>query len=105
MTNQIKPHISEFPEILTIIKAGRSRAFQAVNIALIETYWAVGGYLSHKVAVSGWGKGVIRELADWLLITAPEARGFSASNLWRMMQLYDTYAGNERLAPLVRALS
>jgi hypothetical protein len=55
--------------------------------------------------VSGWGKGVIRELADWLLANAPEARGFSASNLWRMMQLYDTYAGNERLAPLVRALS
>lgn len=105
MTKVIKQHISEFPEILAIIKNGRSRAYQAVNIALIETYWAVGSYLSHKVAVSGWGKGVIRELADWLLANAPEARGFSASNLWRMMQLYDTYAGNERLAPLVRALS
>lgn len=105
MTKVIKQHISEFPEILAIIKNGRSRAYQAVNVALIETYWAVGCYLSRKVAVSGWGKGVIRELADWLLANAPEARGFSASNLWRMMQLYDTYVGNERLAPLVRALS
>ena len=105
MTKSIKQHSYEFQEILTIIKAGRSRAFQAANLALIETYWAVGGYLSRKVAESGWGKGVIRELADWLLVNAPDVKGFSASNLWRMMQLYDTYAGNERLAPLVRELS
>jgi predicted nuclease of restriction endonuclease-like (RecB) superfamily len=105
MTKAIKQHSYEFQEILTIIKTGRSRAFQAANLALIETYWAVGGYLSRKVAESGWGKGVIRELADWLLVNAPDVKGFSASNLWRMMQLYDTYAGNERLAPLVRELS
>ncbi len=60
MTKLIKPHLSDFTEILTIIKSGRSRAFQAANLALIETYWAVSGYLSHKVVESGWGKGVIR---------------------------------------------
>ena len=102
MTKSIKQNSYEFQEILTIIKTGRSRAFHAANLALIETYWAVGGYLSCKVAESGWGKGVIRELADWLLVNALEARGYSASNLWRMMQLYDTYAGNEKLAPPVR---
>ncbi|MDO9081396.1 MAG: DUF1016 N-terminal domain-containing protein, partial [Desulfuromonadales bacterium] len=91
MAKLIKPHFFDFPEVLTIITDGRSRAFQAVNVALIETYWAVGGYLSRKVAESGWGKSVVRELAEWLLVNAPEARGFSASNLWRMMQLYDTY--------------
>lgn len=74
-------------------------------MALIETYWAVGCYLSHKVAESGWGKGIIRELADWLQVNAADVKGYSASNLWRMMQLYDTYAGDERLAPLVRTLS
>ena len=105
MTKAIKQNNSDFPEILAIIEDGRSRAFQAINVALIETYWAVGSYLSCKVAVSGSGKGVIRELANWLITNAPEVRGFSASNLWRMMQFYDTYAGNERLAPMVRALS
>lgn len=105
MTKPIKLHTSDFQEVLAIIRDGRSYAFQAVNAALIETYWAVGGYLSRKVAESGWGKGVVRELAEWLLANASDARGFSASNLWRMMQLYDTYAGNEQLAPLVRALS
>ena len=105
MTKRIKPHISEFPEVLAIIKSGRSRAFHAANVALVETYWAVGGYLSHKVTESGWGKGVVRELSDWLVQNAPAVNGFSASNLWRMMQFHDTYACNERLAPLVRDLS
>ena len=104
MTKLIKPHISEFPEVLTIIKDGRSRAFQAVNVALIETYWAVGGYLSRKVAESGWGKGVVLELADWLLVNAPEIRGFSAQNLWRMKQFYDVYSADEKLSALPRVL-
>ena len=105
MTKRIKPHISEFPEVLAIIKNGRSRAFHAANVALVETYWAVGGYLSHKVTESGWGKGVVRELSDWLVHNELEVKDFSASNLWRMMQFCDTYANNERLAPLVRELS
>jgi hypothetical protein len=31
-------HFDDFREILGIIQAGRSWAFEAVNIALIETY-------------------------------------------------------------------
>ena len=36
----------EFGQILRIIKAGRASAFAAVNVALIETYWAIGQQLS-----------------------------------------------------------
>lgn len=86
MSKLTKPHFSEFPEVLAIIKDARSRAFQAVNVALIETYWSVGCYLSRKVTESGWGKGIVVELADWLLACAPEIRGFSAQNLWKMKQ-------------------
>ena len=31
----------EFAQILRIIEAGRASAFAAVNVALIETYWAI----------------------------------------------------------------
>jgi len=95
---------SEFSEVLGIIRAGRAKAYKAVNVALIDTYWAVGAYLSRKVAEAGWGKGVVKELADWLLTRAPDLKGFSASNLWRMKQFYETYAGSPKLAPLVRVL-
>jgi predicted nuclease of restriction endonuclease-like (RecB) superfamily len=95
---------SEFSEVLRIIRAGRAKAYKAVNIALIGTYWTVGEYLSRKVSEAGWGKGVVKELADWLLARSPDLKGFSASNLWRMKQFYETYADSPRLAPLVRVL-
>ena len=95
---------TEFSEVLGIIRAGRAKAYKAVNVALIDTYWAVGAYLSQKVADSGWGKGIVKELADWLLARAPDLKGFSSSNLWRMKQLYDVYADSPKLAPLVRVL-
>ena len=47
----LKPvkHSVEFAEILRIIHSGRAKAFEAVNVALIDTYSAVGEYLSVKV--------------------------------------------------------
>ena len=59
-------HPAEFAEILRIIHTGRAKAFEAVNVALIDTYWAVGEYLSSRVDNAGWGKGTVQELADWL---------------------------------------
>jgi predicted nuclease of restriction endonuclease-like (RecB) superfamily len=104
MSTKLVKKDSEFFEVLGIIRAGRAKAYQAVNAALIETYWAVGAHLSRKVAEAGWGKGVVKDLADWLLAQAPDLKGFSASNLWRMKQFYETYAGAPKLAALLRVL-
>jgi predicted nuclease of restriction endonuclease-like (RecB) superfamily len=98
-------HSAEFKAILGIIQSGRSRAFEAVNVALIETYWLIGQQLSLKVASSGWGKGVVAELASWLAMEAPDLRGFSPSNLWRMKQFHEAYARLPKLATLLRELS
>jgi predicted nuclease of restriction endonuclease-like (RecB) superfamily len=95
---------AEFSEILSIIRAGRAKAFQAVNVALIETYWAVGEHLSRKVTEANWGKGVVKALATWLAMQAPDLKGFSSSNLWRMKQFYETYRDEAIVAPLVRQL-
>lgn len=45
-----------------------------------------------------------KQLADWLFAQDPTLRGFSASNLWRMRQFFETYAGDEKLATLLREL-
>ena len=105
MSTKLAAKHSEFSEVLVIIRAGRARAYEAVNVALIDTYWAVGAHLSKQVAEAGWGKGVVTELSAWLLTQAPELKGFSASNLWRMKQFYETYAGSPKLATLLRVLS
>jgi len=52
-----------------------------------------------------WGKSVVKRLADDLQTEFPGIMGFSASNLWRMRIFYETYAQNEKLAPLVREIS
>jgi len=96
---------AEFTEILGIIQAGRAKAFEAVNVALIETYWSIGEQLSRKVTEADWGKGIVKELADWLAKQAPDLKGFSASNLWRMKQFYETYVELPKLATLLRELS
>jgi hypothetical protein len=49
---------------IATICAGGTKAYKAVNVGLIDTYWAVGEYLSRTVAESGWGNGVVKELAD-----------------------------------------
>jgi len=104
MTTKLAKKDSEFSEVLEIIREGRTKAYRAVNTTLIETYWAVGGHLSRKVTEAGWGKGVVRELAEWLVVKAPDMKGFSASNLWRMKQFHETYAESPKLASLLRVL-
>ncbi len=97
--------VTDFNKVLEIIQKGKYQAVHAVNITLIETYWQVGQYLSLKVADDGWGKGIVRELSIWIAEKAPDIKGFSAQNLWRMKQFYELYHGNEKLSALLRELS
>ncbi|QXH52213.1 DUF1016 family protein [Pseudomonas fakonensis] len=93
-----------FDEVLGLIQGARQRAVQAVNTQLIELYWQVGAYISHKLASAEWGDGVVKLLADHLVETQPGLRGFTRANLFRMRQFYEVYQGDEIVAPLVRQL-
>jgi hypothetical protein len=94
-----------FDEMLALIEATHSRVVTAVNTALIDLYLRIGQHVSRKIAEEGWGHGTVAALAEYIRAPRPNARGFSASNLWRMMQFYETYRGLPKLAPLVRVLS
>jgi predicted nuclease of restriction endonuclease-like (RecB) superfamily len=94
----------DFAEVLGHIQQTRHQVFAQVNTALIDLYWRVGETLNHKIAQSGWGKGVVTELARYIALTDPSIKGFSDKNLWRMKQFYETYQGDEKLSTLVRQL-
>jgi predicted nuclease of restriction endonuclease-like (RecB) superfamily len=96
---------ADFDQVLALIDAARTRAIAAVNTVLIDLYWSIGEHVAQKVADQSWGKGTVQALAEHIHRKLPNSRGFSASNLWRMMQFYETYRGNPILAPLVRELS
>jgi predicted nuclease of restriction endonuclease-like (RecB) superfamily len=95
---------ASFAEVVGLIEQARHRAYQAVNTELIGLYWQIGEYISGKLAAAEWGEGVVDRLAQHLAHTVPGLRGFSAQNLWRMRQLFDTYRDDPKLSPLVRAL-
>jgi predicted nuclease of restriction endonuclease-like (RecB) superfamily len=96
---------ADFDEVLRLIDAARTRALASVNQELVGLYWQVGEYISRKIAADGWGQGTVEALAEYIRRKQPNARGFSASNLWRMMQFYQTYRDQPKLATLSRELS
>ncbi|HKI19209.1 MAG TPA: PDDEXK nuclease domain-containing protein [Isosphaeraceae bacterium] len=99
------PSQPEFDEVLVLIDAAKVRALAAANTALIDLYWSIGQHISTKIADEGWGQGTVAALAETIRRRYPTMRGFSARNLWRMMQFYETYRGQPKLAALLRELS
>jgi predicted nuclease of restriction endonuclease-like (RecB) superfamily len=71
---------------------------------LVELYWQVGAYISHKLEQAEWGDGVVQQLADYLAGTQPGLRGFTRRNLFRMRKFYETYRDDEKVTPLVSQL-
>jgi hypothetical protein len=68
-------------------------------------YWDIGEYVSHRVSESGWGKSVVKDFSDFIQSRYAGIKGFSASNIWRMKQFYETYRNSKKLATLLRELS
>ncbi|HET6247281.1 MAG TPA: PDDEXK nuclease domain-containing protein [Tepidisphaeraceae bacterium] len=93
-----------FENVLAMIDAARTRAIASVNTTLIDLYWSIGEHISRRIAGEGWGKGSVNALAAFIRRRQPNARGFSAQNLWRMQQFYETYRSRPKLSALLREL-
>lgn len=94
-----------FDDILAIVSNARLRAAQAVNAELINMYWEIGSYISQRVKNMGWGRSVVADFSAFLQKHDPSCKGFSAQNIWRMKQFYETYCQNEKLSLLVREIA
>lgn len=105
MSKELTAKIGEFDEIISIIDNARTRALKVVNAEMIQMYWDIGAYVSERVKDGGWGKSIVSEFSAFLQSHYPTVKGFSAQNIWRMKQFYETYRDNEKLSPLVREVS
>ncbi len=92
-------------EIKQRIRSAQYEALKAVNKELIALYWDIGRLIIQRLDEARWGKSVVKNLAKDLQTEFPGISGFSAPNLWRMKLFYETYALNEKLAPIVREIS
>ena len=95
---------SDFDEVIVLIEAARRRAFAAVNQELVGLYWRIGEYISRNLESAAWGEGVVQQLADYIARTHSDLKGFTRRNLFRMLQFYETYVGDEKVSPLVTQL-
>lgn len=84
------------------ITSARLTAARAVNSELVGLYWDIGAAIREKQAAKGWGDAVVERLSNDLKRAFPGTTGFSATNLWRMRQLHETYTSPDFLSQLVR---
>ena len=91
-------------EVKARVRSAQYAALKAVNTELVGLYWDIGRMIVERQEKAGWGKSVVEQLATDLRAAFPGVAGFSASNLWRMKGLFESYQGLEKLAPLVREI-
>lgn len=101
----IENHNNSFNEILALIQKAKQKVYKQANIAVMEHYWDLGRYITNKTTKENWGKGVVKNLAEYIKKEDPTLKGYSDKNLWRMKQFYQTYNENEKLSTLWRQLN
>ena len=87
------------------IRKSQYEAFKAINKEMLNLYWNIGKEIVIKQEEFGWGKSVVKTLAEELQKEFPGISGFSTQNLWRMRNFYTQYKDNQKLAPLVGEIS
>ena len=91
-------------ELIAMIESARARVWATVNTELVELYWNVGKWLSHKCATAEWGDKTILSVARQIAEKRPDLKGFSRPGLYRMRQFYELYRDDEFVSPLVRQI-
>jgi len=80
---------SLYNEVKNILERARSRAYTAVNSAMVEAYWHIGRLIVERQGGeerAEYGLGLINSLAERL--TAEYGKGYTVSNLKYMRQFY-----------------
>jgi predicted nuclease of restriction endonuclease-like (RecB) superfamily len=73
------------------VRGAQQRAALSVNAEMLLMYWDIGRLIATRQAQEGWGAGVIPRLAADLKNELPEQKGFSETNLKRMVQFSQAY--------------
>ena len=76
-----------------------------VNSEQLLFNWQLGRDLVVRKAEEKWGNGIVEQVSLDLQAAFPEAKGFSARNLWNMKKWYSFYTSYEDFGDTVNALS
>lgn len=98
----------DYKEAVQVIKEailrGQYRAVAAANREQLSLYYGVGRYVSVNSRKGFWGKGAIEEISGMLQKDLPGLRGFSAANIKKMRQFYETWGFLTNRSPMASDL-
>lgn len=82
-----------YREIKAILQNARNKTYQAINTAMVETYWQIGKRIveqeQHGENRAAYGESILKKLSKILL--SEFGKGFSYANLRNFRQFYLTY--------------
>jgi len=85
-----------YQEVRNTLMAARSKAYSAVNSAMVEAYWEIGQQIDEAVGERAeYGKGLLKYLAGQL--TTEFGKGFDESSLRRMRQFFKMFPNRATL--------
>jgi len=90
-------YLETLDQIKNLVLSAKSNSLRAINYQVVNLYWETGRILSLRTE-TGWGNGVVEQLAGDITAYYPSIQGFSTSNLWRMKKFYENYKDNQKLA-------
>lgn len=88
-----------------MIKKRKNNAYKRVNEEMILLYLEVGKFLYDIIENSNYGDKVIDKAAEFMKNNYPAIRGFNKRNLYRMVQFYKVYKGNQNVSTMLTQLS
>lgn len=87
-------YVKWIADIKNRFKSAQIKAAIKINSEQLLFNWQLGRDLVEHNVEEKWGKGIVEQLSLDLQAAFPEAKGFSARNLWFMKQWYSFYAEN-----------
>ncbi|QNF32256.1 DUF1016 domain-containing protein [Adhaeribacter swui] len=99
MSKEVNNDNAFFTEISQLLQLARSKAYQAVNTLMVQTYWQIGKRIVEKEqqgqSRAGYGDYLITNLSRHL--SNSFGKGFSEANLKNIRQFYITFPHFEQL--------
>ncbi len=81
-----------FQSIVKLIEKAKKKVAVTINQEMVYLYWNIGKSIKEEIIKSEraeYGKQVVNSLS--LLLTEKYGKGYSTTNLWYMIQLYENY--------------
>ena len=99
-----KEYIQWIQDIKQRFRNSQIKAAVKVNSEQLLFNWQLGRDLVVRKAEEKWGSGIVEQVSLDLKAEFPNAKGFSARNLWFMKQWYSFYALKNETAGLIDEL-